>query len=191
MAILALTVGLMVTGAVPNLLAALIGCLLLGLCRCIDMAAAYRAIHWPSLVLIVGMLPLFHRPARDGRRRSGRQRAARLLVGTGSLHLALAAVFMATVLMGLFISNTATAVLMEAGRAGAGGGSAGHSPYPFVMTVAMASSAAFLTPISSPVNTLVLEPGNYRFGDFLRIGAPLVVITLAVTVALVPLALPF
>ena len=189
LAILALTVGLMVTGAVPNLLAALIGCLLLGLCRCIDMAAAYRAIHWPSLVLIVGMLPFSIALQKTG----GVDLAAsalRMLVGTGSLHLALAAVFMATVLMGLFISNTATAVLMGP-VALALAADLGASPYPFVMTVAMASSAAFLTPVSSPVNTLVLEPGNYRFGDFLRIGAPLVVITLAVTVALVPLALPF
>ena len=64
------------------------------------------------------------------------------------------------------------------------------SPYPFVMTVALAASAAFMTPVSSPVNTLVLVPGKYRFGDFVRIGVPFAIIVLLLTVLLVPWLLP-
>ncbi|WP_197017165.1 anion permease [Pseudoxanthomonas suwonensis] len=60
------------------------------------------------------------------------------------------------------------------------------SPYPFAMTVALAASAAFMTPVSSPVNALVVGPGGYRFGDFVRIGTPLALIALLVTVLLVP-----
>ena len=66
----------------------------------------------------------------------------------------------------------------------------GASPYPFAMIVALAASAAFMTPISSPVNTLVLGPGQYRFGDFVRIGVPFTVLVMIVAVLLVPLVFP-
>lgn len=65
------------------------------------------------------------------------------------------------------------------------------SPYPFAMTVALAASAAFMTPVSSPVNTLVVGPGSYRFGDFVKIGVPFAFVTLLACVLLVPLLLPF
>lgn len=58
------------------------------------------------------------------------------------------------------------------------------------MTVALAASAAFMTPVSSPVNTLVVGPGNYAFADFLRVGVPFTLVCLAVSVVLVPLLLP-
>jgi di/tricarboxylate transporter len=64
------------------------------------------------------------------------------------------------------------------------------SPYPFAMIVALAASTAFMTPISSPVNTLVVAPGNYTFGDFMRIGMPFSVIVAVVSVILVPWLLP-
>jgi len=72
---LAVMVGLMVSGAVPNVIAALIGCLLMGAGRCIDMNSAYRAIHWQSLVLIVGMLPFAQALQKNRRHRLGRDRA--------------------------------------------------------------------------------------------------------------------
>jgi aminobenzoyl-glutamate transport protein len=65
------------------------------------------------------------------------------------------------------------------------------SPYPFAMIVALAASTAFMTPISSPVNMLVVAPGNYTFGDFVRIGVPFAVIVMVVSVILVPWLLPF
>lgn len=189
LAILALVIALMVSGLVANVVAALIGCLLLGLSRCIDMNAAYRAIHWQSLVLIVGMLPFSLALQKTG----GIALAADgfiALFGDAGPRLALAALFVLTAGLGLFISNTATAVLM-APVALAIAGEMGLSPYPFAMTVALAASTAFITPVSSPVNTLVVGPGNYRFGDFVKVGAPLAVLTLIACVALVPLALPF
>ena len=67
----------------------------------------------------------------------------------------------------------------------------GLSPYPFAMTVALAASAAYVTPVSSPVNALVAGPGDYRFGDFVKVGLPLALLVLVVTVVLVPLVLPF
>ena len=63
----------------------------------------------------------------------------------------------------------------------------GASPYPFAMTVALAASSAFMTPVSSPVNTLVLDPGGYRFSDFLKIGVPFTILVLLISVLLVPM----
>ena len=67
----------------------------------------------------------------------------------------------------------------------------GASPYPFAMIVALAASTAFMTPISSPVNTLVVGPGQYSFDDFVKVGAPFSVVVAIVSVLLVPIFLPF
>lgn len=185
---LAVMVGLMVSGLVPNVQAALIACLLLGAFRCIDLDSAYRAIHWPTLILIVGMLPFAQALQQTG----GVELAVQGLVGglgDAGPRLILASLFALTAVIGLFISNTATAVLM-APVAIATAQALGASPLPFAMTVALAASAAFMTPISSPVNTLVLGPGQYRFGDFVRVGVPFTLLVMIVSVALVPLLFP-
>lgn len=184
LACLLLTIGLMVSGVVPNVHAALIGCLLMGLTGCLDLRSAYRSIHWPSLVLIVGMLPFSLALQRTG----GVDLAADLLleaVGGAGPRVVLAAIFAVTAIFGMFISNTAIAVLM-APVALAIAQHLGLSPYPFAMTVALAASAAFMTPVSSPVNALVVGPGGYRFGDFVKVGTPLALLTLLVVVLLVP-----
>lgn len=66
----------------------------------------------------------------------------------------------------------------------------GVSPYTFLMTVAIAASTAFATPVSSPVNTLVLGPGEYRFNDFVKVGVPLIFLSALVTLFMVPLIFP-
>ena len=103
--------------------------------------------------------------------------------------MVLATLFAITALLGMFISNTATTVLM-APVALALAKDMQASPYPFAMVVALAASTAFMTPVSSPVNTLVVTPGNYTFGDFVRVGAPLSLVVLNVCVILVPWLLP-
>lgn len=187
-AILLLVVAMMVTGVVPNVYAALIGCLLMGLFGCMDMTSAWRAIQWPTLMLIVGMLPFAVALQKTG----GVDFAAAALldlVGYSGPHLALGAIFAVTALLGLFVSNTATAVLM-APIALEVADDLHASPYPFAMMVALASSAAFMTPVSSAVNTLVVGPGDYNFSDFVRVGVPLALLTLVISVTLVPVILP-
>lgn len=187
--ILLATVALMASGIVPNVVAALLGCLLFGLFGCINMNAAYRSVHWQTLILIVGMLPFSIALQRTG----GIDIVAQWLlamVGGAPPRVVLATLFVLTAVLGLFISNTATAVLM-APVAIALAGALDVSPYPLAMTVALAASTAFMTPVSSPVNTLVVGPGNYRFGDFVKIGVPFAMVALVVTVLLVPLLLPF
>ena len=95
-----------------------------------------------------------------------------------------------TAILGLFISNTASAVLM-APIAIAMAYELGLSPYPFAMAVILAASSAFMTPVSSPVNTLVVAPGGYKFGDFIKIGVPFTVMVMILPIFLIPLILPF
>lgn len=185
---LAVMIALMVSGVVPNLLAALIGCLLMGAFRCIDMDSAWRSIHWPSLLLIVGMLPFALALQKTGGIDLAVNGLLQLLGDAGPRAL-IAALFALTAVIGLFISNTATAVLM-APVAIATAQALGVSPMPFAITVAVAASAAFMTPVSSPVNTLVLAPGGYRFIDFVRIGVPLTLLVMLASTLLIPLLFP-
>jgi di/tricarboxylate transporter len=111
-------------------------------------------------------------------------------VGTAGPHLMLATLFLITSAFSQVISNTATAVLL----APIGFQAAiemGVSPYPFLMAIAVAASTAFATPVASPVNTLVLGPGGYRFGDFFRIGVALQAAVLVASTLVVPLFFPF
>ena len=185
---LALVIVLMVGGIVPNVQAALIGCLLMGVLGCIDFTSAYRSIDWKTIVLIVGMLPFSIALERTG----GVDLAAdglRELTAGADIRLVLATIFVITAMLGMFISNTATAILM-APVALAVAHDLNASPYPFAMIVALAASTAFMTPVSSPVNTLVVTPGRYTFGDFVRVGVPFAIVVLIVCVILVPWLLP-
>jgi len=185
---LAIVVALMVGGIVPNVQAALIGCLLMGALGCVDFTSAYRSIDWKTIVLIVGMLPFSIALERTG----GVELAAdglRNLTAGADIRFVLATLFVVTALLGMFISNTATAILM-APVALAVAHELNVSPYPFAMIVALAASTAFMTPVSSPVNTLVVAPGRYAFGDFVRVGVPFSIIVLIVCVILVPWLLP-
>lgn len=186
---LVLMVALMLTDEIPNPIAAIIACLLMGKFRCINAESAYKAIHWPSIILIVGMMPFALALQKTG----GVNLVVKGLMdvaGSEGPYLMLGCLFVMCAAIGLFISNTATAVLM-APIALAAAKSMGVSPYPFAMVVAMAASAAFMTPVSSPVNTLVLGPGKYSFSDFVKIGVPFTVLVMVVCVLLIPVLFPF
>jgi di/tricarboxylate transporter len=106
-----------------------------------------------------------------------------LLGSLGPLAM-LAVIFLVTASIGLFISNAATAVLIapvaiDAARA------LGVSEHAFAVTVSIGCCAAFVTPVSSAVNMLVMEPGRYTFGNYVKVGLPLLFLTMLVTVALV------
>lgn len=186
---LVLMVALMLTDEIPNPIAAIIACLLMGKFRCINAESAYKAIHWPSIILIVGMMPFALALQKTG----GVDLVVKGLMdvaGGEGPYLMLGCLFVMCAAIGLFISNTATAVLM-APIALAAAKSMGVSPYPFAMVVAMAASAAFMTPVSSPVNTLVLGPGKYSFSDFVKIGVPFTILVMMVCVLLIPVLFPF
>jgi di/tricarboxylate transporter len=102
----------------------------------------------------------------------------------------LGGLFLLTSLLSQFISNTATTVLV-APVAVTLALNMGYAPEPFVMGVALAASTAFATPVASPVNTMILAPGRYRFTDFMRLGIPLVGVALVVCMLFIPLFFPF
>ncbi|OCQ53110.1 Citrate transporter [Photorhabdus australis subsp. thailandensis] len=186
---LALMVAMMLTDEVPNVIAALIACLLMGKFRCIDMESAYRSIHWPSIILIVGMMPFALALQKTG----GIDLIVRGLMdiaGDMGPRVMLLCLFVLCAVIGLFISNTATAVLM-APIAIAAAREMAVSPMPFAMIIGVAASAAFMTPVSSPVNTLVLGPGGYKFSDFVRLGVPFTLLVMVISVLVIPWLFPF
>ena len=179
----------MVTRVVPNVVAALIACLMLGYFRCVDSKSAYDSIHWSSLVLIVGMMPFSLALQKTGGVSVIVELMLNLVGGMGK-HWILISLFILTAVVGLFISNTATAILI-APIAITMAHQLNLSPMPFAMVVAIAASAAFMTPVSSPVNTMVFGPGGYKFADFVKVGVPFTLLVMLVSVFLIPLLFPF
>jgi di/tricarboxylate transporter len=112
------------------------------------------------------------------------------VTGDASPHLALLALCALTLLLGQFISNVAT-VLVMAPVAVSFSHTLEVSVQPFMMALAVVGAAAFLTPIATPVNLMVLQPGGYRFGDYWRLGLPLALLFLVAAVWYVPVVWPF
>ena len=188
LAILAAMVAVSASGLLPVVTSALAAAVLLVMTRCVPLADAYRSIHWGSIVLIAGMLPLAEALGRTGVLGAVVDAATATLASAGP-RVMLAALFVMTAMLGAVVSNTATAVLMAPIAIGTAE-VMGLRPEAFAMTVAIAASSAYFTPMASPVVALVVEPGGYRFGDFVRAGLPALLGTLVVCVVLVPLLLP-
>ena len=186
--ILGLMVGVMTLQLLPNVAAVLLAALAMIATRCLSINEAYKSINWPSLVLIAGMLPLAIALKQTG----GTDLMVDGLVGSiGDFgpYVMMAGLFVLTAVLGLFVSNTATAVMLAPIAIGVAL-DMGVAPAPYVMTVAVAASAAFMTPVSSPVNTLVVEPGGYRFIDFVKVGVPITILTGIVSMILIPILFP-
>lgn len=179
---------LMIAGLVPTVTAVLIAGLAMVLARCLTMEEAYRAVNWQSVVLIAGMLPMATALDKTGALKLMVDNLVGVLGGYGPIAL-MAGLFLLTTIFSQFISNTATAVLVAPIAIGAATGME-VSPYPFLMTVAIGASTAFSTPMASPVNTLVVGPGGYRFTDFVKLGIPLQVIAMVITLVFVPILFP-
>lgn len=180
---------LMVSGALSSLSAILLGCFAMIALGCVTMDEAYRSLNSTSLVLIAGMLPLALAMKKTGGLDLIVTQLINIAGGNGPLLLC-AGLFIFTSIFSQFISNTATTVLVAPIALAAAQG-IGINPEPLMMTVAIAASTAFATPIASPVNTLVLAPGNYRFIDFVKVGLPLQILVMLITLWITPLLFPF
>jgi di/tricarboxylate transporter len=187
--ILAIMVVLLATGLVPPVVAGLLAAGALLVTRVLSIAQTYRAISWTTVVLIAGMIPLSSAFLTTG---AADVVAGALLtwIGDTSPHLALLVLCVVTVVLGQFISNVAT-VLVVAPIAASVSAALDTSIQPFMMALTVAGAAAFLTPIATPVNLMVMQPGGYRFGDYWRLGLPLVIIFVTVAVLWVPVIWPF
>ncbi len=176
---------MLLSSFLPTVLTILITAVGLVLSRCLTMEDAYRSISWESVILIAAMLPMATALENTGGTALLSQWLASNLGGLGVYGL-MAALFALTSGCSLFLSNTATTVLI-APVALQLALQLNYQPHSFLMVVALAASSAFSTPISSPVNTMVLSPGGYRFSDYLKVGLPLQVLMMVVTLLVVPL----
>ena len=185
----ALMIGLLILNLVPPVIPVLLAALLMVGTRCISMEESYKVISWRTVIVLGAMLPFAAALEKTG----GVDLIANgilSVVGDGSPYLLMAGIFLLTAFLGSFISNTATAVILAPIVIQTAEGF--HiSPYPLAMALAIAASASYLTPVSSPVNMLVVSAGEYKFLDFVRIGLPLLVITMAVSMGLIPVLFPF
>ncbi len=179
----------MATGWLPPLTTSLLAALAMILSGCVPPARAWQSLNATSLILIAGMLPLAQAMKNTGALDALVAGLTTLLEGQPPL-LMLGAFFLITSLLSQFMSNTATTVLV-APIALASAQALGIHPQPFLMGVALAASTAFATPVASPVNTLVLGPGNYRFIDFVKVGLPLQALSLFVALLVIPRFFPF
>lgn len=164
--------------------------LLMVLTGCIrSVEAAYKTINWESIVLIAAMLPMSVALEKTG----ASALVARMLadgLGQASPYALLAGVYFTTSLLTMFISNTATAVLMSP-IALTSATAIGVSPYPMLFAVTLGASMCFASPFSTPPNALVMQAGGYTFMDYIKVGLPLQIIMGLVMVFVLPLLFPF
>lgn len=185
---MALVVLIALSGALPVYVAAMIGATLMVLGRCLSMEQAYKAIHWRSIVLLAGMMPLGAALQGSG---AADYLSGLMLQLTGDYHpwVSIAALYFVCVLATLVIPVVVLVVLMAPiGIALSVGMDV--QPYAAMMAIALAASASVASPVAHPTNVLVMGPGGYRFADFLKLGLPLTLVVFLVGAALIPLIWP-
>jgi di/tricarboxylate transporter len=185
LAILALLVMLLATGLVPSAVAGLVCAILMILVGVITVPQAYKGIDWNTCFLIGGMIPLSAAMTKTGAADLIADTLIRLL-GNAGPRAFLAGLFVAASLIGCVINNTATALLFFPISI-AMAHELGVSPMPFIVGIAVASHAALLTPIATPVNLMVMGPGGYKFSDYPKFGILLTIWWLIVALFIVPL----
>lgn len=188
-AVLVAMVGLLATAAVPAAIAGLLAAGAMILTGIVPIGRAFRSISWTTVVLVAGMVPLSTAFLSTG---AADVVASALvnLVGDASPYVVSFVLCVVVVALSQVISNMATALIV-APIAIAVAAELGMSPLPFLMAVTTAAAAAFLTPIATPVNLMVMGPAGYRFGDYARYGWPLLLLFVAAAVFLTPVFWPF
>jgi di/tricarboxylate transporter len=183
--VLAAMVVLLATGLLPAVVVGLAAACAMVVLEVVRVEEAYRSINWTTVILVGAMTPLSTAMAKTG--------AAQMLadglvrtVGDAGPYALLAGLFVLTAILGQLISNTATALIIIP-IAVAAATEIGISPRPVLMSVTVAAAAAFLTPVATPVNLMAMGPGGYRFGDYWKLGLPLLLWFFAVATFVVPL----
>jgi di/tricarboxylate transporter len=176
---------LLATGIVPPAVAGLLAAGAIILSGIMTVEQSYRAISWTTVILVGAMMPLSTAMVQTGAAQLLAERLVYMVGDAGPMAL-LAGLFVLTAVMGQLISNTATAlIVIPIGIAAAT--SMGISPRPVLMSTAVAAAGAFLTPIATPTNLMVMAPGGYKFSDYWKLGLPLLIWFFVVAVFIVPL----
>jgi di/tricarboxylate transporter len=168
--------------------AAIAGAVLMVITGCLDMEEAYSAIEWKAIFLIAGMLSLGVAMEKTGAALFVADGLVSLIGGLGP-RAVVAGFFILTTLSTQVMPNPAVAVLL-APIAVNTATDLQMSPYALMMTIAVAASAAFLSPVGHPLNVLVMAPGGYRFTDYLKAGIPLSLVVLVVLLIVLPIFWP-
>ncbi|MCP4562579.1 MAG: SLC13 family permease [Bosea sp.] len=183
--ILLAMVVMLATGVVPSAVAGLLAAGAIILCGIMSVEQSYRAISWTTVILVGAMMPLSTAMIETGAAKMLADHLVRLVGDAGPTAL-LAGLFVLTAILGQLISNTATAlIIIPIGVAAAT--AMGISPRPVLMSTAVAAAGAFLTPIATPTNLMVMGPGGYVFSDYWKLGLPLLIWFFVVAVFIVPL----
>lgn len=191
-AIMLLMIAMMVFDFIPvaPVTAVIIAGLLTVFAGCFrNVEAAYKTINWESIVLIAAMMPMSTALEKTGASALVSQGLVESLGSMGPTAL-LAGIYFTTSLMTMFISNTATAVLM-APIALVAARQVGVSPYSFLFAVTLGASMCFASPFSTPPNALVMKAGGYTFMDYVKVGLPLQIIIGVVMTFVLPLLFPY
>ncbi len=191
-AIMLLMIAMMVFDFIPvaPVTAVIIAGLLTVFAGCFrNVEAAYKTINWESIVLIAAMMPMSTALEKTGVSALVSQGLVESLGSMGPTAL-LAGIYFTTSLMTMFISNTATAVLM-APIALVAARQVGVSPYSFLFAVTLGASMCFASPFSTPPNALVMKAGGYTFMDYVKVGLPLQIIIGVVMTFVLPLLFPY
>lgn len=191
-AIMVLMIAMMVFDFIPvaPVTAVIIAGLLMVLTGCFrNVEAAYQTINWESIILIAAMMPMSIALEKTGTSAMISQSLVEVLGSIGPLAL-LAGIYFTTSLLTMFISNTATAVLM-APIAMSSATELGVSPYAFLFAVTLGASMCFASPFSTPPNALVMKAGQYTFMDYIKVGLPLQLVIGIAMVFILPLLFPF
>ena len=154
-----------------------------------SVEAAYKTINWESIVLIAAMMPMATALEKTGTSALVSHSLVNMLGELGPTAL-LCGIYFTTSLLTMFISNTATAVLM-APIAMSAATEVGVNPLPMLFAVTLGASMCFASPFSTPPNALVMHAGNYRFSDYVKVGLPLQFIMGIVMTIVLPLLFPF
>ena len=159
------------------------------LTRVVTIYQAYRSISWTTVVLVAGMIPLSTAVTQSG---AADDIAGLLLdvVGNAGPYVLLLGLFVITAVFGQLISNMATALIMIP-IAVTAATDLGISVRPVLMSLTVAAAASFITPVATPVNLMVMGPGGYEFGDYWKLGLPMLLLFMAAAVFLVPVFWPF
>lgn len=175
-------------GIIPLAISALIGIALMVLSGCLKMEEAYRAIEWRSVFLIAGLLPLGTAMVQTGAAAMLAEGVVNALEQFGPWGI-VAGLYLLTVVSTLAIPPPALVVIMSP-IALQTAQAFGISPHSIMMAIAIAATTSFLSPVSHPANLLVMGPGGYSFTDFLKLGLPLALVTMATAFVLLPVFWP-
>ncbi|WGD36490.1 SLC13 family permease [Lysinibacter sp. HNR] len=186
--ITAAMIALLATGLMVPAVVTLLAAIAMVLFRVVTVEKAHRSISWTMLILIAGMIPLSTAISATGAAALIAHQVIETVGGLGP-HIVLLSLFLLTALLGQLISNTATSLVLIP-IAISVATELSLSPLPLLMTVCIAASASFLTPIATPANLMVMQPGGYRFGDYWKLGLPLITFYGVVAVLLVPVVWP-